>query len=175
MVRWTARRDSMDHPLIQLKLHGNQLKLNLQIPVHGKDHPFDIKARLTRNDMSPQTIPMTQKSLYDYEGEVRVHDSPESALIIEGSKDGEPWVHAYPIYLPKILPTEKKRIESSLQPPDTKLLKSLAISTGGRVDPSTEEILRPGEPSETVTEYWPFFVIAAMLVFLVEIAIRRSG
>ena len=80
--------------------------------------------------------------------------------------------------------------ELRLRPTNEELLKSLAAATGGRFNPSPEELFTepasatasPGlgttnaNASRTVprsTPLWPYLVTAAILLFVLDVALRR--
>ncbi len=80
--------------------------------------------------------------------------------------------------------------ELRLRPTNEELLKSLAAATGGRFNPSPEELFTepssaPGSPGlgttnanapRTVprsTPLWPYLVTAAILLFILDVALRR--
>jgi len=64
--------------------------------------------------------------------------------------------------------------EYRLLPADESSLAQLADETGGKVNPSREEILAPPAVVQT-TEYelWPWLALAALLIFLADVAQRR--
>ena len=64
--------------------------------------------------------------------------------------------------------------EFSLQPPNEAALRALAASTGGKFNPAPADILK-GEPRQTEleSELWPWLVMAALAVFLADVAARR--
>ncbi len=81
--------------------------------------------------------------------------------------------------------------ELRLHPTNNDLLKSLAESTGGRFDPRPEDLFTtaaPSRPQETgqaaepsaaartvlrTTPLWPYLVSAALLLFVIDVALRR--
>ena len=58
-------------------------------------------------------------------------------------------------------------------PPDTVLLAHVAATTGGRFDPTDDEILEHRDRSATA--WWPPFAVAALVLYLLELAVRRTG
>lgn len=78
--------------------------------------------------------------------------------------------------------------ELRLYPTNNELLKTLAESTGGRFDPTPEELFAPTEPQgsqssgslpstvrtvQRMTPLWPYLVTAALLLFVADVALRR--
>jgi Mg-chelatase subunit ChlD len=64
--------------------------------------------------------------------------------------------------------------ELRLRPTNEKLLRDLAALTGGRYDPAPEEIFAP--PERAVSRplpLWPYLVMAAALLFVLDVALRR--
>ncbi|MBS0202107.1 MAG: VWA domain-containing protein [Planctomycetes bacterium] len=79
--------------------------------------------------------------------------------------------------------------ELRLRPTNTELLQALATSTGGRFDPRPEDLFSTGNigksdsagsPADSVartvqrtTPLWPYLVTAALLLFVLDVALRR--
>ena len=64
--------------------------------------------------------------------------------------------------------------EFSLRPPDEAKLRALASGTGGKFNPKPQEILQGDERhAEVERELWPWLLIAALLVFVGDVAARR--
>ncbi len=64
--------------------------------------------------------------------------------------------------------------ELRFQQPNVDLLRQLAEATGGRFDPSPEEVFLPlGTSGRKVTRLWPLLVIAASLLSVLDVALRR--
>ncbi len=79
--------------------------------------------------------------------------------------------------------------ELRLFPTNSELLKTLATATGGRFDPTPEEIFRTDETSsdqkslrqqpaaprtaQRTTPLWPYLLTAACLLFVLDVALRR--
>jgi hypothetical protein len=64
--------------------------------------------------------------------------------------------------------------EYRAQAPDVDLLKQLSERTGGRLAAGPEEIFAPGsDTGKAAVHLWPALMCAALLAFLVEIAVRR--
>ena len=60
-------------------------------------------------------------------------------------------------------------------PPDIELLSALAQATGGKVAPSIAEVFaQQGDQSRTTKTLWPWFAAAALIFYLLDIAVRRS-
>ena len=79
--------------------------------------------------------------------------------------------------------------ELRLRPTNTELLQSLATATGGRFDPRPEDLFVTSGASQTqnggapvdsnsrtvqrTTPLWPYLVTAALLLFVLDVALRR--
>jgi Ca-activated chloride channel homolog len=60
--------------------------------------------------------------------------------------------------------------------PNTVMLEKLARSTAGKLNPTPEDIRSIAPPARPVpTELWPFFAIAALLLFMGDVGVRRRG
>src|SRR6185436_15126672 len=65
--------------------------------------------------------------------------------------------------------------EYRLLPANLPLLRTLSEQTGGKLAPDPEEIFTPrGDGGVTSTPLWPYCAAAALLVFLLDILVRRS-
>ena len=64
--------------------------------------------------------------------------------------------------------------ELRLRPTNTDLLKSVARVSGGVFDPPAESIFAPNDKlALRATPLWPYLLIAAALVFVLDVALRR--
>ncbi len=64
--------------------------------------------------------------------------------------------------------------ELRLRPTDKDLLRSIAETTGGRYNPQPAEVFTPPESTaRRTTPCWPYFLTAAVLIFLVDLALKR--
>lgn len=64
--------------------------------------------------------------------------------------------------------------EFRVGPTNKGLLRSIAETTGGRYNPQPAEVFAPPEDTaRRTTPCWPYFLIAAALVFLVDVALKR--
>ncbi|MBI2193295.1 MAG: VWA domain-containing protein [Planctomycetes bacterium] len=175
LVRWTARSDSLDHPLLKLAREGDRLRLEIRVPIKAEDVPQGILARLSGPEGNPIPIPLEQKTPFDYTGEVQIDSTASHALVIEGYRASGPWVQAYPIHIPTAVPIEKLPVESPHERPNLVLLERLAKETGGAFEADPGWVLRRGDPVEERKEYWPALVILAMALFLADVALRRMS
>jgi hypothetical protein len=64
-------------------------------------------------------------------------------------------------------------LEAAPGPPDLDRLRRLAAETGGRFDPTDQEILEVRERSPL--ELWPAFALLALVLYLLELLVRRTG
>jgi hypothetical protein len=65
--------------------------------------------------------------------------------------------------------------EYRLLPPNLPLLRAVSEQTGGALAPRADEIFRPrGDGGITTTPLWPGLVAAALLLFLLDILVRRA-
>lgn len=64
--------------------------------------------------------------------------------------------------------------ELRLRPTDDKLLQSIARVTGGRYDPRPSEVFEFSDKTASrATPLWPFLTTVAMILFLIDVALRR--
>jgi Mg-chelatase subunit ChlD len=64
--------------------------------------------------------------------------------------------------------------ELRLKPANTDLLRELARVSGGRYDPTPEEVFEPlGRTARRSTPLWPALTVAALVLLLFDVALRR--
>ncbi len=64
--------------------------------------------------------------------------------------------------------------ELRLRPTNNELLETMARTTGGLYDPPAEAIFADADrTAERGTPLWPYLVTAAVLLFLLDVALRR--
>lgn len=64
--------------------------------------------------------------------------------------------------------------ELRLQPPDEEKLQRIAELSGGRFNPTPEEIFHvTDEPTYKAEPLWPYLLMAALVIFLLDVALRR--
>jgi Ca-activated chloride channel homolog len=64
--------------------------------------------------------------------------------------------------------------ELRLKPTNEELLRAVARVSGGMFNPTPEEVFRaPERTKPRATPLWPFLVVAAALIFLADVALRR--
>jgi len=60
-------------------------------------------------------------------------------------------------------------------PPDVELLRALAEATGGKLAPQTAQVFDPGnDRGRRQQPLWPLFAAAALVAYLLDIALRRA-
>jgi Ca-activated chloride channel homolog len=64
--------------------------------------------------------------------------------------------------------------ELRLRPVNTELLKSIAGASGGRFSPRPESVFEPPErTAPRAVPLWPYLATAAVLLFVLDVALRR--
>lgn len=64
--------------------------------------------------------------------------------------------------------------ELRLRPANEELLKSIALASGGRYDPQPSQVFDAGARTALrATPLWPYLVMAAAAIFLLDVALRR--
>jgi hypothetical protein len=64
--------------------------------------------------------------------------------------------------------------ELRLQPPDEDKLQRIAELSGGRFNPEPEEIFNvTDEPTYKAEPLWPYLLMGALVIFLLDVALRR--
>jgi hypothetical protein len=64
--------------------------------------------------------------------------------------------------------------ELRLRPTDEDLLQSIARASGGLYNPAPAEVFQAGQrTAKRATPLWPYLVMAAAAIFLLDVALRR--
>lgn len=64
--------------------------------------------------------------------------------------------------------------ELRVQPTNAKLLRAIAKATGGRYDPQPADVFAPSEARVArTTPWWPYLLTAAVLLFVIDVALKR--
>lgn len=112
-------------------------------------------------------MPQVRPGIYDATFDAQ----PGDALLLDVGRqaDGETHFKAkLGFYVPY-------REEFRLRVSDERKLKHIASATGGKFNPSPDEVFQPdGRTVEVVHPLWTYVLIAAILAYLADVAIRRT-
>ncbi len=63
--------------------------------------------------------------------------------------------------------------ELQLKPTDETLLRRIATESGGRFNPTPEQVFQPLRPAEMVEPLWPYLLATALVLLVLDVALRR--
>lgn len=64
--------------------------------------------------------------------------------------------------------------DSLIRPANEAILRSIAVRSGGTFNPAPDKIFeRPGQTANRPTPLWPYLLTAALLLFVLDVALRR--
>jgi Mg-chelatase subunit ChlD len=107
-----------------------------------------------------------------------------AATWLQWSDFGPFWARLARFALRKDAPNDSRRLalvagypdELRFRPTDTKLLQAIATAGGGRYDPKPADVFaRPQRGIRQTTELWTYLLAAAVLLFLLDVTLKRVG
>jgi Ca-activated chloride channel family protein len=128
----------------------------------------DTEAQFTLPDGSQRMLSLPQIAPGRYSQVLRLPSDGPYAVTVQQSKDGQDQIVRAGFVQP---------VPAEYQPNDTDgpaLLEEIAAATGGQIVREQSVIERQQRASGEVTSLWPWFVGIALILWLVEIAIRRG-
>jgi hypothetical protein len=136
-----------------------------------KGNPLNLlepQVRVTDPMGETHTLLMQQEGLGRYRGRVPVSQTGVYFVsVVEPSGQGKARVYTTAFAL--AYPTEYRFLRTNLP-----LLTRLAELTGGRVNPPANKVFQlPPQPLAAATDIWHWCVMAALVLLLMDIAVRR--
>lgn len=176
LVRWVQRRGTVESFDIRVDIREGQGIV--QADVYDAQEHFLNKLGLAGKLLVPskQTVPVTFTQIAPgrYQGRFPVQGNGEYLLSLVGEHDNHT---VGPKTVGVSMPYSPEYLGLGI---NYNLLNRLAERTGGQVlrpdaPVDTAELLfaTPGQSLTALREYWPWFVILALCVFLAEIALRQ--
>lgn len=177
IIRYTLREPDSGPLQVRVTPRGDAVTLSADA-VAPNGEPLDLAdmdATITLPDGTTRTLPLRQTAPGHYAQDVTLPGDGPYALTVYARKDGDErladagYVQRYPNeYLPQS--NESGSISG------TALLEQISALSGGTVLGATD---RPGLAAEVAAEgnaqgLWPWFLLAAALLWPVEIAVRRG-
>ncbi|MEX1118639.1 MAG: VWA domain-containing protein [Terrimicrobiaceae bacterium] len=145
-------------------------------------------------DVSLDAVDTYGRGLENVEGELSIHDGEGEAKTVPLEPIGPgrlgiflPTPHQGTVHLQATVKSASKTLASQyagvsfaypdeflLRPMNLPLLTDLAEATGGTVSPAPADLLKALTPTQrSRTELWPWFVIAAIGLFILDVGLRR--
>jgi Ca-activated chloride channel homolog len=166
LVRETMRRRDDDQFDFRVQRENNEA--HITINAVEKDGQFRNKLqaqiRIIAPDQSVSEIPVRQIGPGSYEAKSSLSQKGTFTFRAIGDETGGP---------SRVLPFSYPD-EYHFYPPNTDLLRAVATETGGSFQPTPREIFDPrGETTALPTPLWPYLAIAALLLYVTDVLLRR--
>lgn len=129
--------------------------------------------QLVRPSLAMETVPLHQTAPGRYEGTVDTGETGSYLFKIRQTTGEEADTTPYADFTRGLTISYKPEYRHLAT--NTAFLTELAEATGGSFDASLEEIMtvRPDEAVAVRTQLWPWLLLAALLLFVVDVAVRR--
>ncbi len=166
LVRWIAGNDAAD-VFATVQRRGHEAVIAVEVPADREDLLSGIEARMLGPDGDVQQVLLGRAD--DTKLEARV-PLPREGIYrpVLKLEDGRF------LRLPAVTLPYSPEYEPRLDPEEgERALKEIAATAGGRIDPAGEALMAGPRRSVGSTPLDPWFGIAAVLVFLLEILVRR--
>lgn len=176
LVRWVERKSTVESFDVQVDMREGQGFV--QADVYDSQEHFLNQLELQGKLLAPsqETLPVafTQTAPGRYQGRFPVQGNGEYLLSLVGKKDD---LEVGPKTVGISLPYSPEYLGLGI---NYSLLNRLSERTGGQVlRPDTPEevaellFTTPGQSIATLKDYWPWFIILALCMFVAEIAVRQ--
>jgi uncharacterized membrane protein len=176
LVRDTMRRSSGEDMVLSVSREGQRAVVTLEAPTRDGNWRNQLTPALQvlRPGGARQTVPLKQHAPGAYRAEIPLDGVAEQAYefrleSVGGISDAEARrLGTRRLYYP--YPDEYRSL-----PPALSLLTALAEQTGGKVAPTTQQVFDAGtDRGRAETALWPGLAFAALLLYLLDIAVRRA-
>lgn len=174
LVREVMRRTTREEGQFTVAVENGEVvaRLVALTPEGGFRNGLAPQLRMSGMGDLPGAAPMRQTAPGTYELRVAVPEGMQPRARFELAGDVPAAIKALtgPRELVRPVPEEFR-----LRSPDTAMLKMLASQTGGVYAPRPEEVFASyGETSAIRAALWPWFVLAGLALYLLDLAIRRA-
>ena len=177
VVRWAARRGDAGNLEVELRPRGESAEVIADLfDREGRFlNQFALQVKITYPDQTLRTVALAQEAPGRYRGEFPLARSGEYLLTVLGQRDGE---QAGPKSVGLTVPYAA---EYRYGPPNDALLTELTARTGGqflRGEAVQSDLLAllNEEKGEVVRKpIWAYLIVAGILFFLIDIALRQLG
>jgi len=170
LARHVVRRPEPPTMSLSVERHGEQAAVTVQIETDLAAAVDASSLRLTLDTPNgvKQTLPWEPMVAGRYRASFSASDLGEYRIEARLGPAGEPQQVARASLLIDY-PDELR-----LRPTNSVLLQAIAETTGGRFDPSPEDLFTADDRTvERRTSPWPYLVLAALLLLVTDLAIRR--
>ena len=171
VVRHCLRKSDTKGVLVNVERRGSHAHLQMDVVDPNGQFINEADAELTIIDpqLGEQKIAASQVAPGRYEADLNLPMTGAWHLQAQLRKSGQ-LLHQQSRGLVVGYPDELR-----LEPTNESLLKSLANSTGGRYQVAAPDVFRkaPAQQVSRATPLWPWLLVAALLLFVLDVALRR--
>jgi len=174
LTRETMRRDSGEELDFRVSREGGEAVVSLDALTADGHFRDDLvpRVRVTGPDGSTRTVGLRHSGAGAYQLRLplassaavsfELADSPGLSRLAVSRTGSRRLYYAYPD-------------EYRALPPNIELLRVLAEETGGKLAPSIAEVFaQSGDHSRVSRTLWPWLALLALLLYLLDIAVRRA-
>jgi len=170
LVRSLLRQATQGRYTVTVRVNKGVAEIEMEA-TDEKGNPLNLlepQVRVTDPVGETRTLLMQQEGLGRYRGRVPVSQTGVYFVsVVEPSGQGKARVYTTAFAL--AYPTEYRFLRANLP-----LLTRLAELTGGRVNPPANKVFQlPPQPLAAATDIWHWCVMAALVLLLMDIAVRR--
>jgi hypothetical protein len=129
--------------------------------------------QLVRPSLAMETVPLRQTAPGRYEAQVNTSETGSYLFKIRQQKGTGEGAEAYSDFTRGLTISYKPEYRHLAT--NTEFLTEMAAATGGKLNPTLDEIMTvsPEEAVRVRTQVWPWLLIAALLLFVADVAVRR--
>jgi uncharacterized membrane protein len=170
VIRHAMRKGDTKGAFVEVERDSETTRLTLDTVDEIGQFRNKLKTELTLIGPSLETesLNMTQIAPGRYQASIPTDEKGTYHLEMSQLDEGQPVLHqsrgivvGYPD-------------ELRLQPPDEDKLQRIAELSGGRFNPEPEEIFNvTDEPTYKAEPLWPYLLMGALVIFLLDVALRR--
>jgi uncharacterized membrane protein len=130
---------------------------------------LNTSVQLVRPSLEMESVPLTQTAPGRYEAQVNTNETGSYLFKIR-QESGEETYSDFTRGLTISYKPEYRHLATN-----TEFLTEMAAATGGKLNPTLDEIMAvsPEEAVRVRTQIWPWLLIAALLLFVADVAVRR--
>lgn len=170
VIRHCMRKGDAKGFVVQVERNGDKARVTLDAadPTGAFLNHADTELTLIDPNLKDQKVEVSQIAPGRYEAEISIPDAGSWHLQLSQKKDGS-LLYQQSRGLVVGYPDELR-----LKPTNEELLKSIARASGGVYEPQPEDVfLNESEQAMRATALWPWLLMAALVLFVLDVALRR--
>ncbi len=170
IIRHAMRKSESKGVFVEVERHGEDARVVVDSVDAAGRYINEAQTSLTliEPDLGRQNLTLQQTAPGRYEAKFKTPRSGSYHLELSQAKDGSTTfrqtrgvVVGYPD-------------ELRLGPPDEELMQRVASASGGKFKPAAADIFDVGaRTAQRATPLWPYLLMAALVAFLADVALRR--